>query len=168
MGSRVATVLVGALCLSRSAAIVRGTTSNCSCKHTGSTRRLAAAALVSLGLSSCVYQRAEIARTAQDQMIGLSKERVLACMRPPINRAAVGATEVWSYSSGNGRTDASIFMAGGNGFVSGTGTSRSRFCNINVVMTNGAVSRVNYSGPTGGLLTQGEQCAFAVANCTTQ
>ena len=26
--------------------------------------------------------------------------------------------------------------------------------------------RVNYSGPTGGLITEGEQCAFAVQNCT--
>ena len=33
-------------------------------------------------------------------------------------------------------------------------------------MNNGYVSRVNYSGPTGGLITEGEQCAFAVQNCT--
>jgi hypothetical protein len=31
-------------------------------------------------------------------------------------------------------------------------------------MTNGAVSAMNYLGPTGGLLTPNEQCAFAVAN----
>jgi hypothetical protein len=33
-------------------------------------------------------------------------------------------------------------------------------------MVEGRVSRVNYVGPTGGLLTGGEQCAFAVQNCT--
>ena len=31
---------------------------------------------------------------------------------------------------------------------------------------DGRVSRVNYSGPTGGLLTPDEQCACAVQNCT--
>lgn len=126
------------------------------------------AAFVALGLSSCVVQRAEIARTAQEQMIGLSKEKVLACMGPPINRAAEGATEVWAYSSGNGRTQGTVFASGGSGFAVASGVTSSRFCNINVVMTGGVVSRVNYSGPTGGLLTQGEQCAFAVANCTIQ
>jgi hypothetical protein len=36
---------------------------------------------------------------------------------------------------------------------------------VNVVMTAGRVSSVNYVGDTGGLITQGEQCAFAVQNC---
>jgi hypothetical protein len=27
------------------------------------------------------------------------------------------------------------------------------------------LSRINYSGPTGGLLSMDEQCAFAVENC---
>jgi hypothetical protein len=29
------------------------------------------------------------------------------------------------------------------------------------VMVGGRVSNVNYTGPTGGLISQGEQCAFA-------
>jgi hypothetical protein len=29
----------------------------------------------------------------------------------------------------------------------------------------GAVSAVNYQGPTGGLITAGEQCAYAVEPC---
>jgi hypothetical protein len=36
---------------------------------------------------------------------------------------------------------------------------------VSVVMADGQVNCVNYSGPTGGLLTGGEQCAFAVQNC---
>jgi hypothetical protein len=32
-------------------------------------------------------------------------------------------------------------------------------------MMNGRVNRVNYVGPTGGLLTPGEQCAYAVQAC---
>jgi hypothetical protein len=35
--------------------------------------------------------------------------------------------------------------------------TRQRFCTVNVVMTAGKVSALNYTGPTGGLLTSGEQ-----------
>ena len=68
-------------------------------------------------LSACAIQRAQVANEAQNSMIGLSKEQILACMGPPANQAAVGATEVWSYNSGNGRATA---------FVSGDRISRLR------------------------------------------
>lgn len=45
------------------------------------------------------------------------------------------------------------------------GTRRSRACTVNVVLTDAKVSRVSYSGPTGGVLTKGEQCAYAVESC---
>jgi hypothetical protein len=115
-------------------------------------------------LGGCAFQRAEIAQDARTQMVGLSKEQVLACMGAPANKAAEGKTEVWGYSSGNGMTvtDASY------GRFGGTAISSSRFCNVNVVMTGGQVSAVNYAGPTGGLLTAGEQCAYAVDACVKQ
>ncbi len=94
-------------------------------------------------------------------MLGMTKEQVLSCMGPPVNKAAEGATEVWAYNSGNGMQVASI---SGNRY-SATAVSSQRFCTINVVMTNGAVSAINYTGPTGGLLTAGEQCAYAVNAC---
>lgn len=47
----------------------------------------------------------------------------------------------------------------------GFGSTRRRSCTVSIVMMNGTVSRVNYSGPTGGVLTKGEQCAYAVQNC---
>jgi hypothetical protein len=74
-------------------------------------------------------------------------------MGPPANKAAEGATEVWSYGSGNDFTQASY------------GTSTTRHCTVNVTLTDGHVNALNYLGPTGGLLTPNEQCAFAVANC---
>ena len=92
-------------------------------------------------------------------MVGLTKEQVLSCMGPPINKAAEGATEVWSYGSGNNYTAAAY----GNGLA----VSTSRYCNVNVTIIDGRVSVVNYIGPTGGLLSQNEQCAYAVANCTS-
>jgi hypothetical protein len=87
----------------------------------------------------------------------MTKEQILSCMGPPSQKAAEGQTEVWSYFSGNGRETVSY----GNGVAVGT----RRFFYVNIVMAAGRVSRVNYSGPTGGLLSQGEQCAFAVQNC---
>jgi hypothetical protein len=147
-------------------------------------------ALACLLSAGCALQRAEIAQQAQHQMVGLSREQVLQCMGPPANKMADGATEVWSYESGNNHT--AVF---GHGYSTTTGSidstttfgsrdatttgsvnantssfgsavATTRHCTVNVVMANGYVSRVNYAGPTGGLITEGEQCAFAVQNCT--
>lgn len=143
-------------------------------------------------VSGCSLQRAEIASAAQKQMVGMPKERVLACMGVPAARQSEGGTEVWSYGSG-GRTDtfalttatttASAMGMGqtqiiGNSVLSsgvasesattnifGHSSTRARYCLVNVVMVGGRVSGVNYSGPTGGALTEGEQCAYAVQNC---
>jgi hypothetical protein len=112
-------------------------------------------------LGGCAIQRAQIAQDARVQMVGLSKEQVLTCMGPPANKASEGATEVWGYASGNGM----IVASASNDRYGGTAVASSRFCNINIVMASGRVTAVNYTGPTGGLLTAGEQCAFAVDAC---
>jgi hypothetical protein len=76
-----------------------------------------------------------------------------------------GATEVWGYQSGNGHVNvASDAHVAGN-MVMGNAVATRLFCNVQVVMQGGRVARLNYAGPTGGLLTAGEQCAFAVRNC---
>lgn len=136
-----------------------------------------------LFLSACAVQRAEVAREAQDKMIGLSKERLLACMGVPAGKMTEGGTEVWSYNSGDGKqvsvataNTAGQFSAQRNGnSITGQSTSStigsrittSRFCTINITFQEGAVSSVQYQGPTGGILTRGEQCAYAVENCTS-
>jgi hypothetical protein len=139
--------------------------------------------VVALGvtLAGCAIQRAQVAQDARAQMVGFSKEQILGCMGPPGNKAAEGQTEVWSYASGNGfsstiatadvnttgqasRMGNQVYgSANSTGF--GTAISTRRFCTVNVIMTNGLVNAVNYQGPTGGLLTAGEQCAFAVDAC---
>lgn len=116
-------------------------------------------------LCGCAIQRAQVAQTAQSKMVGLPKEKVLACMGVPAGKAAEGKTEVWTYNSGNGSTFTSGAVSGSGGFASYSSASSSRFCMINIVMNEGLVNAVNYSGPTGGLVTAGEQCAFAVENC---
>lgn len=136
-------------------------------------------------LTGCAIQRAVVAQGAQDKMVGMSRGQILACMGPPATKAAEGTTEVWSYGSGNDHTTTiGTGFAQTNGSISGerqgsrfsatgqatttslaTVNSSRRFCTVNVVMTDGRVSRLNYAGPTGGILTGGEQCAFAVQNC---
>jgi len=150
-------------------------------------RKLMILVLIGCGaaLSGCAVQRAVVANNAQEKIVGYSKEQVLACMGPPATRAAEGSTEVWSYSSGNdhvtaigtgyarstGNLDGSrygnTFSATGSSTTTsfGSATASRRFCTVNVVINEGRVSRLNYSGPTGGIITAGEQCAFAVQNC---
>ena len=138
--------------------------------------------LLSIVLSGCAVQRAQVAQDAKAKMVGMTKEQILACMGPAANKAVEGQTEVWSYASGNGfrstvatsnvTTTAEATQIGnqisGSAMSSGVGTAISsrRSCTINVVMNGGVVSAVNYQGPTGGLITQGEQCAFAVEACS--
>ncbi len=112
-------------------------------------------------LGGCGVQRAGVAAKAKTQMVGMTKERVLACMGPPTSRAAEGATEVWSYASG-GEAVGRVISAGPGAAIART---RFRSCTVNVLMINGAVSRLSYQGDTGGLLTQGEQCAYVLDAC---
>lgn len=124
--------------------------------------------LGAVALAGCAFERAEIADMARTQMVGMSKEQVLACMGPPSSRMAEGKTDVWGYHSGNGRTDVDVASQSAGGMVMGSAVASVRFCSVQVVMVGGRVVRVNYAGPTGGLLTPGEQCAFAVGNCVRQ
>jgi hypothetical protein len=73
---------------------------------------------------------------------------------PPSQPDDGGRNGGLAYGSGNGQTVGSVFASGGSGFASGFGVTEQRFCKVNIVMTKDVVSEVNYSGPTGGILTQ--------------
>src|SRR3974390_3053735 len=107
-------------------------------------------------LASCSFQRAQVAADAQTAMVGMTKEQVLACMGPPVNKATEGATEVWVYNSGNGQTDVATYASGNRFSAAGFGVASQRFCQININMNASRVAAVNYVGPTGGLISQGE------------
>lgn len=128
------------------------------------------AIVAAVGLCGCAVQRAQTAQDAKSQLVGMSKEHILSCMGAPENAATVGQTEVWSYSSGDGTTvsagDTQFRRGAFGGIAANTSTiSSRRYCKVNVVMSNGIVGAVNYQGPTGGLLTAGEQCAYVVEAC---
>ena len=130
--------------------------------------------VVGFGLTAAIlggcgeFQRADDAGHAKSDMIGLGKEKVLACMGIPKHKQTVGSTEVWAYDS----TDHSSSTIG-DAPKSAAGTawysmSEKSSCTVSVVMTNDRVSAVHYNGATGGLLAPDEQCGYAVANCVTQ
>lgn len=114
-------------------------------------RAIVVAAVMLAG--GCALQRAQLAQDARTSLVGYSKEQILACAGPPSNRASEGATEVWSYDSGGGYVTFSSHEA------------ERRFCKVNLTMNASHVARVDYQGPTGGLLTPGEQCAYALEHC---
>ncbi len=119
--------------------------------------------------------RADIANQAQASLVGMPKEKILACMGAPESKMAEGQTEVWSYGSGgstvvSGNSSMSINAYGNTSYGSGfsSGTAVHRYCKVNVVFNSGSVSAVNYTGNTGGFITRGEQCAYAVQACLPQ
>jgi hypothetical protein len=136
---------------------------------------------LSVMLAGCAIQRSQVAQEAKASMVGMTKEQVFTCMGPAQTKSSEGATEIWSYPSGNGYQSSTVlagtdsnFNAARTGnnvagtastFGTATGVSTRRFCTVNIVIHDGVVSQVNYSGPTGGILTGGEQCAFAVEAC---
>lgn len=123
-----------------------------------------AVALVCAALWGCAaQQRAETAKRAQTELVGISKGDLLACAGAPIRTASSGDTEVFTYVGGGDSV-----IAGGGGASSaggGVATVQRRYCEVTFVIRSGRVEKVNYAGRTGGLVTEGEQCAFVVQNC---
>ncbi len=131
-------------------------------------------------LSGCMgsLSRDDTAAKAKIQMVGLSKEDVLACMGIPKKKAAEGTTEVWSYPStdglstwnkagyntGSGRR--SSYSSRSDSFNASSGSSEKRFCIVNVVMKDGVVGKVKYLGPKAtSFYNDDDQCGYAVAAC---
>ena len=101
---------------------------------------------------------------AQQRMIGLSRHHLRVCLGPPDRRARIGATDIWTYQSGSAGVDGLFLSPAFNGTASWF--AHDPHCAVIVIMTNARVSQIAYSAPDGGLLPLGEQCSFAVENCT--
>jgi len=123
-------------------------------------------------------QRAKDAEAAQKQMAGMSKEQIFACMGIPTRKATEGGTEIWLYKSGNDRSekskakstlsgtnDTSLFQDLTTSLTLEDEVREKRYCTIQIVLKADHVSAVHYTGPTGGFLTEDEQCAYAIRNC---
>ncbi len=124
-------------------------------------------------LAGCTVNRAQDAETAQTKMMGLSQERLLACMGEPANKAVEGNRAVWSYNSESEQSPRHfctlelVTLIGPScvDWFSPPTPPLKRACTVNIVMSNARVTQVNYVGPTGESLTHGEQCRSAIENC---
>lgn len=116
-----------------------------------------------LGCANTAFHRAELAKRAQTELIGMPKLDLLSCAGAPSRSERVGDVEFLTYVSGG---DTTGYVAGGADSGGGSAVSMSRrYCEVTFVIRDGVVSKVNYTGRTGGLLTKGEQCGFVVENC---
>lgn len=115
------------------------------------------------------YERSREATQAQSRMLGLRDDQVRQCAGPPSTVERRGDSEIWVYQSGGEDvrrdTTPTGFGRGETGLSPGADPLPKRNCTIRLTMRNQRVTRVNYYGVTGGVFSQGEQCAFIVANC---
>ena len=120
-------------------------------------------------LTACASMRRETAENAQNKMVGLSKEQLLACMGPPANRTVEGTGEVWSYISrgyANARSSkqfcttelVTVFGSACTDWFSRPTRAVAATCSVHLVMADSQVTQVSYVGPP-------EQCRVAVENC---
>lgn len=130
-----------------------------------SMRALRVAALC-FALAGCAIQRAEIAQDARAQMVGMAEEQVLACMGAPAGAKAAGGATVGLGLQLRQRRDASSTLATDATVIHSQLTEAGLQNQYRI--REQQVSAVNYAGPTGGLLTAGEQCAYAVSACVKE
>ena len=124
-------------------------------------------------LAGCAaQQRAETARRAQVQMVGMQKRDLYACAGLPVRSQTVDGFEYLVYEGGGDTVTAGVASGratayGNTAYGSSVGVSKSarRYCQATFVLKDNVVQGVSYQGRTGGLLTRGEQCAFIVENC---
>jgi len=127
---------------------------------------LVSVAIISIAsLSGCKYNRVKTAQAAKTELIGISKGELLSCAGVPDKVASSNGVEFLSYRSGGETSYSANTIYGYNAttFIN----SSHRFCDITITLKNDKVQRVSYSGKTGGLLTQGEQCAYVLENCVS-
>ena len=129
--------------------------------------RLLAVALGVTVAGCAAYERADQAKKVQSQLVGKRKDEVRACAGPPRRRDVRDDIEVWVYETGDDdvRRGPDPSATGTFGVPSPSRVIPRRYCVARVFMRNGRVSRVTYSGTTGGVFSRGEQCAFVLGSC---
>jgi hypothetical protein len=121
--------------------------------------------LVLVLLGGCAVQRAETAARAQSELVGLTKGELLSCAGVPVRQDRADGLDFLTYSSGGDSVGSAVASQTSPSTVILAGKSVRRYCEVTFVLRDGVVQRVNYQGRTGGILSQGEQCAFVVQNC---
>ena len=122
--------------------------------------------LMSAVLTGCVgkFHRAEIATRAKTALIGMSKKDLLSCAGVPARLQQAEDLEFLSYVSAGDGVGVAVGGVGSSTAVGVIGTQK-RYCEVTFILKDNRVQKVNYTGRTGGLATEGEQCAFVLENC---
>lgn len=121
-------------------------------------------AVILSGCASTKFGRADLAKRAKVELVGKSKKDILMCAGVPARSQQVEDMEFLTYYSGG---DSDAYVAGGSGSSAGGGavSVKHRYCEVTFILRDGVVEKLNYVGRTGGLITEGEQCAFVLQNC---
>jgi len=87
------------------------------------------------------------------------------CAGVPGRSQQVDEMEFFTYHSGG--DSVGFARRGGSAFSKRWGaiSVRKRYCEVTFALENGVIKKVSYVGRTGGLITEGEQCAFILQNC---
>jgi len=117
----------------------------------------AAIALVSCHTN---IQRAEVANGAKQSMLGMSKANLITCAGAPLRSSTINGTEYLTYSHADAYSDASSKLTGIL-----VGSALYFECTATFSINNGRISKVTFSGKTGGKFTQGAACYNIVAQC---
>lgn len=128
--------------------------------------RLALAAALGVALAACSVGRANLAQEARTQMVGMSRDALVACAGPPDRMVSDDNQELFIYETGTPDYDAMVGRDPGP-VQQVTGTGSPRYCEATIMLRDGRVRSVSYRGDTGGLMTQGEACASIVEGCVS-
>ena len=128
-------------------------------------KRIILAALVGvLGVSGCAIQRAADAERAQTELIGFTRTELFNCAGVPVRKATEGGLEYLVYNSAGDSPVAGFGQSTGSTTFIG-GVAKSRYCEATFTLKDGMVTKVMYTGKTGGLLTKGSVCFPIIENC---
>lgn len=128
-------------------------------------RGLFVLALLASVLAGCAVQRAQTAARGRSELVGMTKGELLSCAGVPARQDRADGLEFLTYTSGGDSVGTAVASQTSPSTAVAVGKSARRYCEATFVLRNEIVERINYQGRTGGLLTQGEQCAFVVENC---
>ena len=137
--------------------------------------------------AACTIQHSFVASRGESELLGMSKQSLLACAGAPARTAIFEGIEVFTYTGGEDTVEYAHTSTRGRGSTSDTlasgtdsgdanntshadtgGKSAYRYCEVIFILKNDVVDSINYSGPIGELPTKGEECAVVVKNCLGQ
>ena len=102
------------------------------------------------GPTGCVFERMAIAEQAKKDLIGLTKKDLYLCAGVPVRATILEDLEILEYVT------TKIYG------------SFSEDCTVFFTLQDGIVRSIRYSDPSGGLTTEGHQCAFVVRDCLSR